>query len=194
MVTGGTPFQLEYKHLDHPASVFPLDKVSAVNGWRREFGKTTQPRLFLREHLVEQAKELDKFFLSMEKMRLYVTGAPGSGKTTFFLLYAFKRVTEKNERALVVQYRQSQLCEIMIFSRGSIKRLSEELSSKTLFTAVQRVLKQDTAGFNFFVFDGVRQSLPVCQGILGHLNASFTLEDGKNGRKGIHITSLQFDI
>ena len=149
---------------------------------------------FLRKHLVKEAEELDNFFTSTEKMKLYVTGAPGSGKTTFFLLYAFKRVTEKNERALVVQYRQSELCEIMVFSKGSIVRLSQELSSGMLFTTVQQVLEQDTAGFDFFVFDGVRQSLDVCQNILGHLNTCFTLEHGKNGRKGIHITSLQFVI
>lgn len=188
------PMKLEFKPLDHPASVAPLDKVSVVKGWRREVGKTTQPLLYLREPLVEQAEELDNFFTSTEKMKLYVTGAPGSGKTTFILLYAFKRVTEKNERALVVQYRQSELCEIMVFSKGSIVRLSQELSSGMLFTAVQQVLEQDTAGFDFFVFDGVRQSLDVCQNILGHLNTCFTLEHGKNGRKGIHITSLQFVI
>lgn len=161
---------------------------AVVTGWRREDGATTTPRLFLRPHLIEKKGELDSFFKSGMK-RLYVAGPPGSGKTSFFLLYCAQRALKLSQRALVVQYRDASQCEIMIIDGGCIKRVSLPLTRTNLFEALQQVVRAQ-AHFDFFVFDGVRQKLEVCGNVLAFLNATFNTPQ----HKGIHITSLQFSI
>jgi len=161
-----------------------LDTVGVVTGWRREKNKTETPKLFFREHLVEKKKEVDAFMQSKQKTRLYVAGPPGSGKTSFFLLY-FQQL---KKRVLVVQYRDSTSCEIMMIDKNLIKRVSSHALSRNNLLEVLEQVVQYEAPFDCFVFDGVRQKIQSCISVLAHLNASF------GDRKGIHITSLQFDI
>jgi hypothetical protein len=161
-----------------------------VTGWRREDGATTKPSLFLRPHLIDKKKELDAFFLSVNK-RLYVSGPPGSGKTSFFLLYCAQRALIFKQRGLVVQYRDSSYCEIMIVDDSSICRVySGQYQIRNNLLAILREIVGTQEKFDFFVFDGVRQNKQDCGDVLAFLNSHFNTSD----HKGIHITSLQFSI
>jgi hypothetical protein len=171
-----------------------LTRCDVVTGLRREHGSTTTPQLYFRKHLVEQKRQVDLFMNSTTfESRLYVAGPPGSGKTSFFLLYCTQWLRQQpGKKGLIVQFRESSNCEIMIVeSSGSVSRVcSPILSYENLLDVLKLVLRREgTENFAFFLHDGVRQKVVRSWVILGFLNANFT-----NATKGIHVTSLQFHI
>ena len=166
-----------------------MDKATVVQGWRREAGKTTIQKIFLRQHLIDQIKEMDKFMNQEEKTRMYVSGPPGCGKTTFFLFYFTQWARTNQKCGLIVQYRDLTQCEIILLNGSdSLKRVvSKKLNRDNLANLVDHVLAQE-APISFCVFDGVRQNVEACKNVMSHINSS--IEE----QKAIHITSLEFDI
>ncbi|KAL3930925.1 MAG: hypothetical protein SGBAC_011550 [Bacillariaceae sp.] len=135
----------EWEPIIHPLPpTLALTSGTVVEGWHRENGATPRPRLFLRPHIMEKKEVVDNFFQSDNKKRLYVTGPPGCGKTSFFLLYCAHQAIHHNQRALVVQYRHFSSCEIMIVDKHTIKRVSfknqdEALHQDNLFEVLRRM-------------------------------------------------------
>jgi hypothetical protein len=127
----------------------------------------------------------------MTETRMYVSGPPGCGRTEVFPLYAAQwHRLHKDQRGLVVQYRDLTTCDIMIIENNGIKRVSEPaLFPENLLVVLKEIIKADK-NFAFFVFDGVRQKIEKCKEVVGFLNAIFM----SRLVKGIHITSLQFSI
>lgn len=169
-----------------------------ANGWRREQDTTTFLTLFLRQELADAKRKVDNFLSDTQTVvdRLYVNGAPGSGKTTFFLWHACQSWTHKKPRALVVQYRASGTNEIMIVDHQSENIKSFQLPGKggvdadSLYGILEKLLVSDfLKDLEYFIFDGVRQKR--CENVLSLLNTRFR---GTNHKKGIHVTSLQFNI
>ena len=191
--------QLDYSWEDVVHNLAPVDmsKPGVVAGWRREKGETLRPKLYFRKELVKKKEELDIFFRADERKLLYVQGPPGSGKTSFFLLCCSQPVHNvRSPRVLVVQYRVLSRCEIMIVGNGAVKRLvtegryNDDLDAESLRDFVREVLvtEKRNQSFDYFVLDGVRQKEQNCRVLMQSLNTHF------EGRKGIHITSLQFDV
>lgn len=118
-----------------------LSESGGVTGWRVENGICSTPRLYLRKHLLDKKQELDKFMDDVSegcKTRLYVTGPPGSGKTSFFLLYFAQWAKERqNTTGLVVQYRHSTVCDIMIIESSQVKRISPPTSADGLLATFE---------------------------------------------------------
>jgi len=170
---------------------FP-EASNLASGWRREKGDTERLKLFMRSHLADLRASVESFLAQTKKKHLYITGPPGSGKTTFFLSFFTHWARQHKKNGLVVQYRHSARCEI-IFLNGDknaqvLKRDDgTNLSSANLLDTVNSVVPREK-GLEFVIFDGVRQSLDVCSNILGVINANF--EDAVK----VHITSLAFYI
>ena len=166
-----------------------MDESTVVQGWRREAGKTIFQQIFFRQHLLVQKKKIDDFMNQENKTRLYVSGPPGCGKTTFFLFYFTQWARTNQKRGLIVQYRDLTLCEIILLNGGNIPErvVSEKLNRDDLANLVSHVLKQESP-ISFCVFDGVRQNVETCKNVMSHINGSM------GEQKAIHITSLEFDI
>lgn len=174
---------------DVPAS--EMNETAVITGWRREAGTTRLVRIFLRTHLVAEKKpEIDRFMDEAQtgKTRMYVSGPPGSGKTTFFLAYFTQWARKHKKRGLIVQYRQRSGGDIIILQGADNPAYvkSRRLAGHMLTSLVSDV--ESAVSPDFCVFDGVRLQDPVCANLLSSINTIF------ENRKVVHITSLEFDI
>jgi hypothetical protein len=168
-----------------------LDTGGVKTGWRRELRKTFTKRIFIRPHLVEQKRFLDEFMANQQKTSLYVSGPPGCGKTSFFILYFTEYARKNSKRGLLVQYREFNACEIIILDGQDIPiAVSKTIRSHNLMSALESVAQTYSPdSFDFCVYDGVRQNAEKCSLILSYINVTFTFECHK-----VYITSLEFYI
>ena len=104
---------------------------------------------------------------------MYVTGPPGSGKTTFILNYVTQQAYTNKKNGMIVQYQSSGKCEI-IFVKGvndaGSNRLKLENVSKpfifdyNLHELVGRIVEERKDSFYFSVFNGMiaKYNLQIC--------------------------------
>lgn len=175
-------------------SGFEGDDRGARSCWRREFGVIREVSLYLRPHLLQLRQSVETFIDNARKTRLYVAGPPGCGKTTFFLLYFTEYAARETKMGLLVQYRQSETCEIIVIDgrvENAIYSVSvggKGIDPKDLLSRLKSFVRlHDSDSFDFIIFDGVRQAVQECQHILGFINTMFR-------KLNVHITSLEFDI
>ena len=75
----------------------------------------------MRDHVIEFKKSLDTFMNDKQHQHLYVSGPPGSGKTTYCLFYFTQYLlADENRKGLLVQYRPSNAHEVMILENKQI--------------------------------------------------------------------------
>lgn len=143
-----------------------------IKGWRRESGKTRIENIFLRAHLLEKLGEVDKFMDQGKKTRLYVSGPPGSGKTTFFLAYFTQWARTKQKSALIVQYRDIGACEIILLDGEENPKyvVDDERLNRESLSGLVGVLINDLKP-HFCVLDGVRQKIDACTNIISRINS-----------------------
>ena len=150
-------------------------------------------KLFLRPHLLLVKKHLETFIAHDIKTRLYVSGPPGCGKTTFFLHYFTEYALSKAKKGLLVQFCHTNSCEIIVIDGRSealscVRNEGKEISASDLLGVLKSFVRTNPASkFDFIIFDGVRQSTKECLHVLGYINANFYVMN-------VHITSLEFDI
>lgn len=170
--------------------VTDMGNTTVITGWRRESAKTRLVKLFLRPHLTEKKKIVDNFMKETQKkkQRMYVTGPPGSGKTTFFLAYFTQWARKHKKHGLIVQYREVGLSEIIILRGDEDPKyvVSGTLNSHTLRDHVSAVAK--SFSYDFCLLDGVRMNVDDCRALLSTVIPLFI------ERKLVSITSLEFDI
>ena len=160
-------------------------------GWRREKNSYYSKAIYLREHLSKLKEQLDDF-MGHERLRyMYISGPPGSGKTTYCLFYFMLRVVEdRSKKGLLVQYRAEAANEIMIVQGGRIRRVTAKKHNEIMPKLVDDLVENEGRdSFDFCVFDGVRQSELVCKNISSAITNSVGPET-----KVIKITSLEFDV
>jgi hypothetical protein len=167
-----------------------MEQPTIVRGWRRENHKTHVVKMFLRPHLVDKKDLVDQFMNQDQKKRLYVSGPPGCGKTTFFLAYFTRWARKQKKVGLVVQYRELSSCEIVILRGDQDPQFvqSDRLTRSKLGDLVEDIAKNQMPPFDFCLLDGARQKIDGCKNIMSYINLHFI------DRKVIHITSLEFDI
>lgn len=167
-----------------------MNEPAVITGWRREASNTRSISIFLRPHLVKKKPEIDNFMDETQtaKTRMYVSGPPGSGKTTFFLAYFTQWARKHNKCGLIVQYRQKSSGDIIILQGANNPTYvkSKRLASDKLQNLVSLV--ETEVSPDFCVFDGVRQQDALCAILLSNINTIF------EQRKVVSITSLEFDI
>lgn len=109
-----------------------LEKGDVSLVLRREQQDTWRTALYVRGHLVDLQKELEKFIESGKANRLYVKDPPGCGKTCFLYPWARPLSFLKNKRVLVVQFREKDSCFIWIRDpKGSASFCQRELQSSS---------------------------------------------------------------
>ena len=104
-----------------------------------------------------------------------MNGAPGSGKTTFFLWCAHQSWPHKKPPVLVVQHRATGTNEIMIVDHQlEIITSSGSVHAGALCGILDKLLVADfIKDLEYFVFDGVRQKKPECEHVMSLLNSRF---------------------
>ncbi len=150
--------------------------------------------VYIRQHLVEQIQKLRSFLHDEVKNRLFVTGAPGCGKTSFFWMWAGILMNEK-KRVLFIQYRVISDCQIWVLEDAARKRLtSPHLEMTNLKQVVDDLLQTQTKKFDVCICDGVRQIEETCKGLMASLKRWTGTCERHKISKLILVTSLQFVI
>jgi hypothetical protein len=183
-----------FEFTDHPLGKMPDEnrvnegKLITINRYEKKRNWTVS--LYIHQHLVDRFQEIRSFLNNMHKNRLYVTGAPGCGKTCFFWMWAGILV-KQNRRMLFIQYRANLECHVWVLEGGARKRLtSPRLDVTNLKEAVDALLKTDPREFYVCICDGVQSQQARCE----ELMSSLTSWTGVKIAKLILVTSLQFKI
>ena len=198
------PKQIEFKTISFDALdeeiVKSSDETGTVQvGWRRERNTYFSNSIFLRQHLADLRNALDEFMGHHQHRHMYISGPPGSGKTTYCLFYFTRYMvtnnngdsSSNNKKGLIVQYRAESSNEIMILEGQRIRRVSSfKTHNKSMPDLLCELIeKEGKDSFDFCVFDGVRQAKDICENISSAITNSVGTKT-----KIIKITSLEFDI
>ena len=175
-----------------------------------ELGALRDIPLFIRGHLVHQEKKLQKFLggqkfspskAKKSRLKLYITGPPGCGKTVFTTLLAHRYAAgataaspNKNKRVLMIMFREVAPCQIFIIDGQETQQLQVGLLHRgNTFEIVERLLNDESIpSFDLCILDGVRQSLDVCSHLM-QLLGGYTGDDQRI-KKVVFTTSLQFQL
>ncbi len=163
---------------------------------RNETNGTRVVPVFFRTHFVHKNVAVDEFWNSPSRWKLYVTGAPGCGKTCFFWTWA-ERLRQNKKKILFILFRGMKKCEIWVLEGNERKRLkSPILKIYNLCRTTERLLDGTafSEAFDVCICDGVRTNEERCREMLSLLDSmSGDKQNAKIG-KLILVTSLQFDI
>ena len=172
----------------------PFSDLEASSVWMYQGrGRYRKRPLFMRDHLASKATALDEFVRDDSNCcEMYMTGAPGCGKTTFVSYWARNYAAANKKRVLFVNYREKRECSVFVTEGSCLKKYNAALDKTELVDTVKKVLSLEKEGFNLCIFDGVRESKEVCSDLLSIINTQ-TGGTGKIG-KSIHVTSLSFVI
>ncbi len=150
--------------------------------------------LYIRQHLVDRLQKVRFFLNHIHQRRLYVTGAPGCGKTCFFWLWA-GILMKQNKRVLFIQHRIKSDCQIWILENGVRRRLTSlELQKENLEKAVNHLLETQARKFDVCILDGVRSNHAICEVLMSTLTVFTGSSKRRKIAKLILVTSLQFHI
>ena len=170
-------------------------KVFSIGTSRREGGNEFNSVLFVRHELVRLHQRVMAFWNDPRKVKLYVKGPPGCGKTCFFYLWARLRSVQEDKSVLIIQFRPLESSFIWIREKGGeLFRLAKAVRVNQLTATVDEILEERrNAGKNFdlCIHDGVLQNEPICGSMLSTLNSEVT---AKLITKVIHVTSLAFAL
>ncbi len=99
-----------------------IKKGDVVKITRPDPNKSWTTPLYIRQHLVLQSEKLDEFLARGDICKLYVTGAPGCGKTCFFWMWACM-LMKKGKSIFFLQYQEDAQSMIWIFEHLTMKQL-----------------------------------------------------------------------
>ena len=148
--------------------------------------------LFIRQHLVEKSRMLDDFQKHDRLLKLYISGPPGCGKTSFLALWA-RMFAQTGKRVLLVNFRLTEECAILKLEGSSVLEITPRPIYYELRDKVTALLNEESNVFDLCVFDGVRDDKQVCNELLALLN-SRTGHSPRKIRKVIYVTSLSFRL
>ncbi len=202
--------RLQYRFETFPeANPVPDDIAEGdiVRVSRYESTRAWEAPLFIRRHWVDQLEKVKTFLdddsllnSCTRKWKLYVTGAPGCGKTCFFWMYAF-RLMQQGKRVLFIQYRKKKQAQIWILEDFVRKCLtSPKVESDNIVKVVKALLNARTQEnkFDVCICDGVHDIDLVCDVLLSVLDSQTQLGPGTSGESKISklvlVTSLQFQV
>lgn len=159
-------------------------------GWRRERATYFPLKIYLRKPLSSLRKSLDKFMGEDKLRHMYISGPPGSGKTTYCLFYFTLYMTKNSKKGLIIQYRKEAENEVMIVEGQEIRRVTGGTDDGRMPDLVRSlIVREGRDAFDFVVFDGVRTAEMVCG-----LVSSVIVNNVGSKTKIIKITSLEFDV
>jgi hypothetical protein len=146
-----------------PDKLFEEGDVSAVT--RREGSTTWTSVLYIRGHLVAVLKELDDFMES-ERLNqlLYITGAPGCGKTCFLYLWARRLSVLKYKRVLLIQFRETEACFIWIREAdGVLWRMNKSIDASGLEQDVGTIIEKSKMQKRHLICASTMASFKTCR-------------------------------
>ncbi len=170
-------------------------KVFTINRYEDRMTSWVAP-LYIREHLVDRLGKVRSFLNNIYKNRLYVSGAPGCGKTCFFWMLA-GILMKQEKRVLFIQYRLHVGCQIWVLEGSVRKRVTSPPIDFTSVKGVVSDLLQTRTGrqkFDVCICDGVRSKEETCKGLLALLKGLTGNAEKHKISKSILVTSLQFSI
>jgi hypothetical protein len=177
-------------------SLVNIQENDVVKICRNEADDMRLVPLFFRKHLVDQLARVNEYWDDPVKWKLYVTGAPGCGKTCFFWVWA-DILRQSNKRVLFIQYQKQKRCQLWVLE-GDAKNLltSPIVQQDNLISATKVVLEGMTSRgkFDVCICDGVRANDPVCSALLGVLDSRSGRKTGAVISKLVLVTSVQFDV
>jgi hypothetical protein len=157
-------------------------------------GGAVETPLFIRSHLIEKQRMLDAFMEHDINQKLYLSGPPGCGMTSFVTLWA-RMFAQTGKRVLLVFFREDEDCAVLQLDDKSVMRSAPSPTTDKLKEKVQRLIDlSETGVFDLCVFDGVRQQKDVCGNVLSLLNSRTGPGPSRKIKKVIYVTSFSFRL
>eukprot|EP00978_Attheya_sp_CCMP212_P044984 scaffold329800_cov34-Attheya_sp.AAC.1 len=184
---------LEFKPSALSDDVLPtsIKEGDAIRFRQMDGSRVVETPLFIRPHLVEKRSMLDAFQENNCLLKLYISGPPGCGRTSFVSLWA-QMFAQTGKRVLLVNFRLKEECAILQLEGTSVSEITPAPTTNRLYDKVEALLdSKETGVFDLCVFDGVREQEQDCQDLLSLFNSRTGVSPRKI-RKAIHVTSLSF--
>ncbi len=119
MLDGYSPYNFETRNMQ-PFCLIPETLQEGNVVVIRRFDPESTIPLYIRQHWVDNWNQMKEKFESSTKLRLYVEGPPGCGKTCFFWMWAMMKLQE-GKRVLFIQYHVDEP-SIWVLEDNTLKR------------------------------------------------------------------------
>lgn len=184
--SGPSKSDLEFEDIVYSPAPKELKEGEVYIVERFDEGRAWTVPLFFRKHLTAQYNRVSQFMQSDTKTILNVTGAPGCGKTCFFILLAKQMILLK-KRVLFIQAREATACMVSILDMHGWKKVTQKLTLTDVPGVVKRVLADAVeGGFDFCILDGIRSSVNLFKVLISEINVSDKI------KKQMFVTSFEF--
>jgi hypothetical protein len=186
--------KFEYTIRPLPENFSPpkIEEGQIVEIVRYEDDNWTAP-LYIRKHLVKQSENF-RLFLKGAKWKLYVTGAPGCGKTCFFWMWA-QSLLSQGQKVLFIQYRPSKTNSIWVLENDTTRQLSSpELNERNIADVAHDLVSSEQTKFDVCICDGVRIDDANAEFLKGTLDRLSGKKASAKITKLVIVTSLQFRV
>ncbi len=180
-------FKFQFKTVQ---AVHPIPGVimegDVITITRFENDRVWKTPLYVPQHWVDKLVDMKSFMEDNVKLKLYLSGMQGCGKTCFLWMWA-NMIANQGKRVLFIRYRPSLTCPIWILEDGETKKMTvPSVGSSTLEEVVRSLVNQHPKKFDVCVCVGVRMDDMELRSLMYSLNATV-------GKKHDTISKLVYE-